>query len=399
MDFAATLDTLSDPPVPAESRVAVRVNRAAAAAVRTGHPWVYADSVTNDPVGVPGQLAVVFDPDRQFCGIGLFDPTSPIRVRVVSARQATIDDEWWSAQVAEAIAVRADLLADPDTTAFRLVNGEGDGFGGVVVDLYDRWLSIKVYSPAWTARVPQLASDVGAAIGGVDGAVVRFARSVGRGPVWSSRPPSEVRYLENGLAFAADIVGGQKTGTFLDQRTNRALIRERAGGASVLDLFCCTGGFSVHVAAGGARSVHSVDVSSAAIAATRRHMAANAPAVGHHTTVGDVFAFLDEHRRRYDLVVSDPPALGHSAAQQASAERAYVRVIEGCMRRVRPGGRLFQASCSARMTEDALLRAIDVAAVRAGREMKVEAVTGHGVDHPVRHREGAYLQAALVRLG
>lgn len=404
-----------------QRRLAVKVNAHAAAAIRSGHPWLYSDAVTNDPIAktgrpTPGELGVIFDPKGRFCGIGLYDHTSPIRVRVLQyGEQSPIDDAFWSAGLRAAAHRRRALIASshdsrhPEhTTAFRLINGEGDGFGGLIIDTYDHWLVVKVYSDAWLPhlypilKIIETEQPFGFA---PDGVVIRFARSSQHTTQVTAEPPPTITIHENGLRFDVDIVNGQKTGHFLDQRDNRQRVRDLAKNARVLDLFCCNGGFGVYASAGEARLVHSVDISSPAIASARHHMDINRAVTGsdthHMTTVGDTFDVLDSlrsARTTFDLIVCDPPSFAHTSAMVPGALRAYQRLAEGCLSILNPGGMLVQSSCTSRVTADDLVQVVDLAAAATNRSIRLDDVTGHAVDHPTRHLEGRYLKTVYAHV-
>lgn len=407
----------------------MRVTRDALRQVRGGHPWIYDSSVTDvRGAGAPGDdglgdLAVVFDDKRRFAAIGLYDPTSPIRVRVLHHGGPTpIDEAFLAARLDAAVARRGELAASPGTTGYRVVHGENDGLPGVVVDRYADVVVLKLYSAAWVPHLRVLV-DLMAGRLAPRTLVLRLARNVDR--VASSRridgvprpaegatllgdpPEGPVPFLEHGLAFEADVVHGQKTGWFLDQRENRLAVRGIASGRRVLDVFCAGGGFTVNAAAGGATSVHSVDRSPGAVEATRRNVAANAgrPAVAacrHEATVGDaaeVMARLAARGDRYDLVVVDPPSLAARAAQVPRALAAYGHLAELALGLLAPGGILVQASCTSRVGAEDLAEVLDAAAGRVGVPIEELARAGHAVDHPVGFPEGAYLQAITVRAG
>jgi 23S rRNA (cytosine1962-C5)-methyltransferase len=409
-------DVLDGLPRPNDRRLAVRVNDDARRHVRRGHPWVFEASITSTGgEGQAGDLAVVFDGQRRFQAIGLYDPDSPIRVRVLHhGEPEAITPEWWHRRLAAAVERRAPLTASPDTTGYRLVHGENDGFPGLVVDQYDSVLVVKLYSAAW---LPHLRTVVEVLVGvvGVDVVVLRLSRDLQRRDLGGladgttlvgEAPLAPVRFLERGLVLEADVVAGQKTGYFLDQRDNRQLVRSMAAGAAVLDVFACTGGFSVAAAAGGAASVCSVDVSHAAIEAARRNVDRNRdqPAVArcrHETITGDAFdvmARLVAKGARFDLVVVDPPSFAQRQASVPGALRAYGRLTDLAVRLVADGGVLLQASCSARVTAEAFLGTVRRSATAAGVVLEELTTTGHPLDHPVGFDEGAYLKALVTRV-
>jgi 23S rRNA (cytosine1962-C5)-methyltransferase len=216
-----------------------------------------------------------------------------------------------------------------------------------------------------------------------------------------------VVFLENGLAFDADVLRGQKTGFFLDQRDNRDRVRSRASGRAVLDVCSASGGFSVAAAAGGARVVHSVDASAGAIAAARRAMAANADrphvaACRHEATVGDageVMAALATRGERFGIVVVDPPSMASRREQVESALRTYRAWCGLALDLLEPGGTLVQCSCTSRVSSEALVEVVRTTAAAKGVSLRSVTTTGHALDHPVTFPEGEYLSAVFARVG
>lgn len=410
------LDSL---PRPSDDRVAVRVTNDAVRQLRGGHPWLFEGAIRSvGRTAAPGDLAVVFDDDRRFVAIGLWDPESPIRVKVLHAGSPTrIDASWFERRIADAVARRAPLAASAGTptatTAYRVVHGENDGLPGVVVDRYGHVAVLKLYSVAWIPHLADLVPALQAHLP-VASVVLRVARSMADGRLhglvagMSLAGPDvdgPVPFLEHGLHFEADVIHGQKTGHFLDQRDNRVMVGGMARGARVLDVFCCTGGFSVHAAAGGARQVHSIDASPFAIEAARRNMALNAalPAVAacrHETTIGEAFATLESlaaARPRFDVVVVDPPSFAQNAASAPRALSAYERLAALAVSVVERDGVLVQASCSSRVAEADFVRAVHTGAARAGFDLEEVRRTGHPIDHPIGFREGAYLKCLVAR--
>ena len=399
---------------PAGRRLAVRVTDDALRQVRGGHPWIFERSITSaSHDAAPGTLAVVFDGRRRFAAIGLWDPTSPLRIRILHAGEPrSVDEGFWLERLDAAVARRAPLLADGSTTGLRVLNGESDGFPGLVLDLYDDTAVAKLYTAAWWPHLDGLVPLLLAA-SGADRLVLRLARSVAAdgaradGTVLVGDPlAGPVPFLERGLSFAADVVHGQKTGHFLDQRDNRALVGGLAAGAHVLDVFACTGGFSAHAAAGGARSVRSVDVSEPALGTARANLERNRhlPAVAaceHVTEAGDAFEVLERHAaagRTWDLVVIDPPSFAPRQEAVDRALRAYARLTRLGLAVTRPGGVLVQSSCSSRIDADTFHRQLHDVAADEGRSLQVIARTGHPVDHPATFPEARYLKTAFVRV-
>lgn len=362
--------------------------------------------------GVPGDLAVVFDEKRAFAGIGLYDPHSPIRVRVLhGGNPRTIDDDFFADRMMTALARREPLERDADTTAYRLVHGENDRLPGLVIDRYESTLVARLDTAAW---VPHLAHVLGPALELTEASrvVLRASRRIietlptgfeDGATIVGSPPNGPIGFRENGLWFAADVERGQKTGHFLDQRDNRRLAATRAGGARVLDVFCNSGGFSVYAAAAGARSVHSVDLSPHAAAATERHLERNRSELDFDTrttsAVADAFdemQALADRRERFDLVIVDPPSFAPNAAAVPAARRSYRRLTALAIDLLGTGGTLFQASCSSRIGDvefhDLIADELDAVGWKSTNEIR----TGHALDHPVGFPEGAYLKAALT---
>ncbi|MEZ4768327.1 MAG: class I SAM-dependent rRNA methyltransferase [Caldilineales bacterium] len=409
-DFVASL------PPPAERRIALRVTRAAQQALRQGHPWLFDRSITSQSAaGRAGDLAVIFDDRRRFLAIGLYDPESPIRVRVLQhGTPATIDAAFFARRLAEATALRTPLVST-DTNGYRLVNGEGDHLPGLAIDRYDRVLVMKLYSAAWLPFVPMVLDGL-AALAPADWIVLRLSRAVqdaagplgiADGATLAGAPPDGVPcFLENGLTFEVDVLKGQKTGFFLDQRENRARVETLAAGKETLNVFAYTGGFSLYAARGGAPLVVSLDISGPALDAARRNFELNdqAPAVAgarREFLVEDAFAGLARlarEGRRFDLVVVDPPAFAQQQAAIPNALLAYERLTKLALGVLRKGGTLVSASCSSRVSAEAFYDAVRRGAAGAGCSLKEFAHTGHALDHPVLFAEGAYLKCMYAEV-
>ena len=401
-------------PARGKRRVAVHATPAGARAVRSGDPWLFDGSISRSSEGSVGDLAVVFDPDREFAGIGLLDPTSPIRVRLLHhGRPTDIDERWWSSRIDTALAARESLAADPGTTAYRLIHGENDGFPGLVIDRYANTLVAKIYTGAWLPNLRDVLLPLIERTG-ASRVVLRTSRALssasteqqlGDGAVLVGDPPDgPIEVLERGLRLGVDVVAGHKTGHFLDQRDNRALVRSLADGVEMLDVFSSTGGFSLSAAAGGARSVHMVDVSGPALETAEanlrrnRHLAEVA-ACRVTSTRGDAFEVLEgmvADGRAFDLVVLDPPSFARAANQVDRAVAAYERLAALGIALTRSGGTMVQASCSARIDVDTLAGAVSRAAGRSSQRVREIRRTGHPVDHPIGFRHGAYLKALYV---
>ena len=401
-------------PSVSERRVALRVTLDAERMIRRGHPWVYGQAIRRQShPGKPGDLAAIFDHRNRFLAVGLYDPTSPIRVRVLQARRpAPIDRAWYEARMQEALKLREGLAAR--TNGMRLIHGENDGLPGLVLDRYDTVLVLKLYTAAWA---PHLEDVLGAIleVHAPKRVVLRWSRGVReQASTLGARrdgaviygPPLQgpVFFEEDGLRFEIDPVRGQKTGFFLDQRDNRTAVSSMCRHGAVLDVFAYTGGFSVAAAKGGAREVVSVDLSREALDAAARNMQLNrrarrVPAAEHYTIAGDAFsvlAALRKQRRQFDVVLVDPPSFATSQREAASALAGYARLTKLALGVLRSGGILVQSSCSGQVPAEEFFTAIYRAAAQAGWRLNDVARTGHPVDHPVSFREGAYLTCLIA---
>jgi 23S rRNA (cytosine1962-C5)-methyltransferase len=385
--------------------------------LRQGHPWLFDRAiVSQSAAGHPGDLAVIFDDRRRFLAIGLYDPASPIRVRVLQqGAPAAIDAAFFAGRLAAAAARRA-LLASQDTTGYRLVHGEGDGLPGLVIDRYDRVLVVKLYSAAWLPHLRAVLAGLDG-VAPADAVVVRLSRTAQRQPavlhdltdgatLAGTLAANPVIFRENGLRFEADVLHGQKTGFFLDQRENRARVEGLAAGKETLNVFAYTGGFSLYAARGGAPAVVSLDLSAPALAAAQRNFDLNRdlPAVAaarHELLVEDAFAGLArlaEDGRRFDLVVVDPPAFAKQQAEIPAALRSYQRLASLALGVLRPGGAFVMASCSSRVSAEDFFAAVRHSADRASRALHEFDHTSHPIDHPVSFAEGAYLKCMYAEV-
>ena len=310
---------LSNLPVPSSSNIAVRVTPAAERALRKGHPWCYESAITHQSRnGAPGDLAVIFDSKRNFLAVGLYDPTSMIRVRILQNRKsARINTDWFAEQLEKAVRLRAlrspispQNAAPPDTDWY---TGENDGLPGLVMDRYADTVVIKLYTPAWIPHLNAVCSAL-SSIHPAERLILRLSRSLQDQPdllygltdgliLAGPELNGPILFQENGLFFESDPIHGQKTGFFLDQRENRDRVETLSAGKSVLNVFAYTGGFSVYAARGGAREVVSVDLSKPACEAALRNMQHNRqdPAITaavHQTIAEDAFVVMSQMKNR-----------------------------------------------------------------------------------------------------
>lgn len=390
------------------SRPVVVLSKDLSDSIRAGHPWIFDRALRAMPSAVRAGDEVEIEAQGRRVAVGFADPGSPIAVRVLEPdASAELGAAWARQRAREAAALR---VGDPRLAAsdgVRMIHGEGDYLPGLVVDVYAGH-AVVVFDGAgaagfWSERLDAVLDGLSDA-----GVEVRSARARirTRGPratelVRGADAPDTVAIEENGARFEVDLVKGQKTGFFLDQRDNRALVRELAAGAEVLNLFAYTGGFSVHAALGGARRVTTVDVAAPAVRAAEHNFALNGlEARAHRFIAEDAFAVLGRELdagRRYDLVICDPPSFAPSQRTRARALGAYLDLNVAAMRAVAPGGLLVTASCSSHYSEADLIGCVAEASARLGRRTRLHDIRGAATDHPVRPAfpEGRYL-ALLV---
>ncbi|MDB4969477.1 MAG: m5C1962 methyltransferase RlmI [Myxococcales bacterium] len=384
----------------------VRLAKPLERSIRLGHPWVYRDALDlRTAAPTMGATVDITSGNGQFVARGLYDAKSPIAVRVATLDpKEALDDTFIRARVASALRARRGAFDAATTTAFRWLNGEGDFLPGVVVDVYGPVAIVRLDGDAvrvWRDQVVAAIVEDGRALGITH--VYERSRG-GRGEVLhGGAPPSPVEILENGVRFAVDIVHGQKTGFFLDQRENRRAIRAFAGGVEVVNLFGYTGGFSVHAALAGARRVTTVDVAAPALADARINFTLNGlDPTRHGFDAEDAFDWLERAHaagRRFGLVITDPPSFAPSQKVLQKALTAYRDLHARALAVVDEGGVLAAASCSSHVTMDAFVGTLRDASDKCRRPLRLLEVRGQPADHPTppAFAEGRYLKFVLAR--
>jgi 23S rRNA (cytosine1962-C5)-methyltransferase len=388
----------------------VIISTTAVRRLRRGNLWVYDTDIlrlTRD--GELGSAAVVYDEKREMIGAGLWDPTSPIRVRMLSVgKGVAVGAPLFAERLRDAHEHRQSFIGD-DTTGYRVVHGENDALPGLVVDRYGDVAVIKVYAAAWLPWLDGIVAQVAGLLES-KAVVVRSSRAVAAegapdGVVAFGTLPEPVEFLENGLLFGCDPIRGQKTGFFLDQRDNRARVGAESAGKRVLNVFAYSGGFSVYAARGGATEVTSVDLSAPALADADANFARNAhiPAVAacrHRTVAGDAFAIMRDmaaSKELFDIVIVDPPSFAKQSAEVERAVVSYRRLASLGLALVAPHGLLVAASCSSRVSPEQFGEALDDELGVGRRKIRLEDVTGHAPDHPVVVPGSMYLKARWYR--
>jgi 23S rRNA (cytosine1962-C5)-methyltransferase len=375
-----------------------------------GHPWVYSGAVQREDGGAePGDVVEVCDIEGRLIGRGFYNPRSQIRARMVTFRDERVDAALIGRRIEEAIGLRQRLgLPSADTTAYRLVNSEGDALPGLTVDVYGDVAAVqfsalgakKMEDAIYDALAAQLKTRavVEVAAGGfaqVEGfasatRVVRGAEDVG-----------VVRCRENGIELEVEPLKGQKTGMFLDQRENRRRIGQLAAGARVLDVYTYAGGFALNALKGGAREALCVDSSARALERVTAHAALNGVQDKISTVEADAFRWLETARpKSWDIVVVDPPKFARARKDLDAALKGYQRLNVLAMNACADGGLLATCSCSQLVDEEMFERMLAAAAKDAGRRVQILEVGSQGPDHPVppAFPEGRYLKFVLCRV-
>ena len=393
----------------------LRITADAERQIRSGHPWLFAKSIREiNREGESGELAVIYGRDNRFLAIGLFVPDSPLRVRVLHCgKPVSIDADWWRHRLDATLRRRRGLF-DEQTTGYRLINGESDGWPGLVLDRYDTTLVVKLYTEAWLTRLAQIVGLFRDELG-PERIVLRLSRNIpalaqarfklSDAQLLFGDPVQTLPiFLETGLRFEVDVMRGQKTGFFLDQRENRRVVESLARGRTVLNAFSFSGGFSVYAARGKAVAVTDLDISGHALAGAKRNFALNKgrPEVSgcsHETIQVDAFQWLEQNGdRQFDLVILDPPSLAKRESDRVGAIRVYGQLAAAGIKHLRRGGVLVAASCSAHVNAPEFQNAVRGAARKSRRSFAELQATGHPADHPATFPEAHYLKCLYLKL-
>ena len=391
-------------------RIAIKLKSNAEKFVKQGHPWVFEDSIAKqNKEGKAGDIAILFDQrkDKVFA-VGLYDPDSPIRIKMISDVPATPDAVFFKEKIRIAFSKRTKLLKT-DTDSYRFIFGENDGFPGLIVDIYKDVLVVKFYTGIWFPYLEMILPEL-VNVSKVKTVVVRLSRNLQKsnahgfkdGQVIHGELPSEVVYFrEHGIRFSANVIHGHKTGYFLDHRDNRKRVGALSKGKKVLDVFSYAGGFSVHALAGGAHEVLSLDISAQALEVALQNGKLN-PSKGKHTTMAiDAFVGLQQlidSRKKFDIVVIDPPSFAKSAREIESAKHSYHRLAALGAQLVGKNGILVLASCSSRITAQQFFDISEQGITKSKRSFQLIEKTFHDSDHPIGFPEGAYLKCGYYRL-
>lgn len=373
------------------------------------HPWVFSGAIARVE-GNPeeGEVVEVYTSDKQYIAAGHYQIGS-IAVRVLTFKKEEINHEFWVRRLTVARDLRQALrlIGTPTNNACRLVHGEGDNLPGLIIDLYDHTAVMQAHSAGMHVYRHEIASAFKEVMG--DTVQNIYYKSETTLPFKADLESTENGFLlggstenvamENGLLFHVDWLKGQKTGFFVDQRDNRALLEHYSLGRNVLNMFCYTGGFSFYAMRGGARLVHSVDSSAKAIDLTRANVELNFPGdTRHEAFAEDAFKYLDRMGGEYDLIILDPPAFAKHRGAIRNALRGYTKLNAKAFEKIRPGGILFTFSCSQVVSKQDFRNAVFTAAAQSGRSVRIMHQLTQPADHPVNiyHPEGEYLKGLVL---
>ena len=390
------------------NRKTVRLKKGKEESLRRFHPWVFSGAIASlsEPIE-EGETVRVCTNSGEFIAIGHFQLGS-IAVRVLSFEDVEIDDAFWQTKLSIALKMRISLgIADTTgNNTYRLVHGEGDNLPGLVVDIYDRTAVMQAHSIGMHLQKDAIAKALAAVMDKrIDSIYYKsettlpFKVGDGLENGFIYGHCNDDIALENGLRFHVDWLKGQKTGFFIDQRENRALLESYSQGKKVLNMFCYTGGFSVYAMRGGAALVHSVDSSAKAIELTNRNVELNFPEDERHTGFcEDAFKYLEKMNDKYNLIILDPPAFAKHRMALHNALKGYIRLNAKAMEKIDKGGILFTFSCSQAVSKEHFRNAVFTAAAQARRKVRILHQLHQPADHPINiyHPEGEYLKGLVL---
>lgn len=372
------------------------------------HPWIFSGAIHHfDGEPEEGEIVDVYTSKKEFIALGHFQVGS-IAVRVLSFKQEEVNPEFWVRKIEVAYALRKSigLAENPTNNTFRLVHGEGDNLPGLIIDVYAKTAVMQAHSVGMHVYRMDIANAISQVLGNVveniyykSETTLPFKADLGQENGFIKGGSADNIAQEYGLKFHVDWLKGQKTGFFVDQRENRALLERYAKGCSVLNMFCYTGGFSFYAMRGGANQVHSVDSSAKAIDLTNKNVELNFPGDTRHTAYAeDAFKYLDKMGDQYDLIILDPPAFAKHRDALRNALQGYRKLNAKAFEKIKPGGILFTFSCSQVVTKDNFRTAVFTAAAMSGRSVRILHQLTQPADHPVNiyHPEGEYLKGLVL---
>lgn len=395
-------------PIIPTDRLAIKVKPSVERIIKQKHPWLFEQGIVKkNKEGKAGDLAIIFDQKKnKYLAVGLYDPYSIIRVKLLQfIDKAVIDEAWFLDKITIAYNQRLPLLKT-DTNSYRLIHGENDGLPGFVADVYAEVLVVKLYSFIWLPYLKKILPIL-VQTSNCQTIVLRLSRQLQQNEaalhglydgqvIYGSLDQEVIQFREHGLLFNANVIKGHKTGYFLDHRHNRKRVGELSKNKTVLDIFAYAGGFSVHALAGGAKEVISLDISAQALEMASQNVVLNNKEANHKTMAIDAFKGLGELQlagKRFDIVVVDPPSFAKKGSEVTKALHSYARLAKAAIKVVEKGGILLLASCSSRVSADAFFRASINCMENSGRAYKEIERSLHDVDHPIGFKEGGYLKS------
>ncbi|WP_103865956.1 class I SAM-dependent rRNA methyltransferase [Aquimarina sp. I32.4] len=393
-------------------RIAIKLRPSAEKMIKRKHPWIFEDSIIKQNVeGEAGDLVIVYDTKKNgFLACGLYDPYSPIRIKLIQfGKTAQINTEWFEDTISNAYDQRKPLL-ETDTNSYRLLFGENDYMPGFIADVYDKVLVIKLYSHIWFPYLNWIIQSL-IDITNCDCIVIRLSRLLqSQGEVFGFKDGQVIYgtlenevviFKEHSVLFSANVIKGHKTGYFLDHRHNRKRVGELAGDKTVLDVFSYAGGFSVHALTGGAKRVVSLDISKQALDMAKGNVDLNNHKGSHEIMAIDAFIGLQtllETDQKFDIIVIDPPSFAKRESEIHKAKISYARLAELGAKLVSSNGILVLASCSSRVLADEFFEISEENILTSGRSFTILEKTNHDIDHPISFPEGAYLKCGYYLL-
>lgn len=353
-----------------------------------GDPWIYSQALKSIPQLKEAALCRVNDSKNEFVGWGMFNPESPLAVRMMSLEKQAPDLRFFESQLTRAVELRNAIKSD-QTDCYRLINGEGDFLPGLICDVYggigvlqfDGEGPYQFWKQDWLAQ--WLLSNTEC-----DTIYYKPRHDAKTRPqVWGN--PIDEKFIqikENGSRFYVDIIQGQKTGFFLDQRDNRQYVKSISQNKSVLNLFSYSGGFSIYAGLGGAKTVTSVDIAQGALDLAEKNWKLNGLALDRHNVkCVDVFEEVQSDRTSYDVVICDPPSLAKSERHKEAAVKKYIETFSASAKKVNPYGHLVMSSCSSHISFADFFEIINATLSKARKRGQILRVTGQGADHPFPH--------------
>lgn len=401
------------------------------------HPWIFSGAVQKLPIAQNGEIVAVQDAGGRILGYGFFDGNNQITCRIFEFtrfhdkdKKFVADKEYFHQKIKNAYNLREKYLLTSSTNAYRLLHAEGDFFSGVIVDIYDNVASVQllikgteriaehIFSGIRAIGVEYIYLHIKESTKNIEGLgqdknsenTIKQGWQLEKGETENDIPLMPVQILENNLKFKVDVVNGQKTGFFIDQRENRELVKQYSKNKSVLNCFGYTGGFSVYAIDGGAKNVVSVDISKEATEEANQNVSLNFDSLmrtnkNHEAIAQDCFEYLknlktENEEEQFDIIILDPPAFSKNKRSLPKASRGYINLNELGFKKVKSGGLVFTFSCSGSVSKDLFRKLVFTAAAEAGRKVRIVHQLTQPLDHPINiyHPEGEYLKGLVLQV-